>query len=55
MQDYIRIHQSDTVAVALKPLKKGMACIIDGVEVILNEDIMQGHKFALKQMSKAAG
>lgn len=54
MQDYIRIHQSDTVAVALKPLKKGMACIIDGVEVILNEDIMQGHKFALKQMSKGS-
>ncbi|MBS5083254.1 MAG: altronate dehydratase family protein [Clostridiales bacterium] len=52
MQDYIRIHQNDTVAVALKPLQKGMNCILEGAEVILNEDIMQGHKFALKDMGK---
>lgn len=52
MQDYIRIHQNDTVAVALKPLRKGMNCILEGAEVILNEDIMQGHKFALKDMGK---
>lgn len=54
MQDYIRIHQSDTVAVALKPLQKGKACNLEGTEVILKEDIMQGHKFALKDMEEGS-
>ena len=47
MQDFIKINKEDQVAVALKPMEKGTSLSVDGVEVILLEDIPQGHKFAL--------
>ena len=46
--EYIKIHPNDTVAVALQQLPKGMRCMVDGSEICLAEDIMQGHKFALQ-------
>ncbi len=48
MQDIIKIHQNDNVAVALKPVAKGTILSVGGTEVTTAEDIPQGHKFAIK-------
>ncbi len=47
MNEYIRIHPNDNVAVALSPLIKGKSVTLDHTSVILLEDIPQGHKFSL--------
>ena len=47
MKNYIKIHPNDVVAVALSPLAAGTVISIDGITVTLQEDIPQGHKFAL--------
>ncbi len=47
MKTFIRINPSDNVAVALCPLEKDTIISIDGKDITLTEDIMQGHKFAL--------
>ncbi len=47
MQDFIKIHPEDNVAVALKPLKSDSSMVVDQAAVTLLEDIPQGHKFAL--------
>ena len=49
MKEYIKIHENDTAAVALVPLKKGEKADIDGHVVTLTENIPQGHKFAAKR------
>lgn len=51
MQDYIKIHPQDCVAVALKPLPSNTVVSIDGEKLLLTEDIPQGHKFALKDIA----
>ena len=51
MQNYIKIHLNDKVAVALCPLAAGTAVSIDGLELTLLEDIPQGHKFALQDLT----
>ncbi len=48
MQDIVKIHENDNVAVALRPLAKGGALEVAGAKVSLLEDIPQGHKFALR-------
>ena len=48
MQDIIKIHQNDNVAVALKPIARGTVLSVAGSEVTTAEDIPQGHKFAVK-------
>lgn len=52
MQDIIKIHGNDNVAVALKPIAKGTSLDVAGVTVVTVEDIPQGHKFAIKPISK---
>ncbi len=47
MQTFIRIHPDDKVAVALRPIPAGSTVTVDGETIVLTEDIMQGHKFAL--------
>lgn len=47
MQEFIKIHPNDNVAVALCPLSAGRTLIVDSQEIVLAEDIPQGHKFAL--------
>lgn len=47
MQDYIRIHQDDNVAVALHPIAKGEHLTIGEYQVTTLEEVPQGHKFAL--------
>lgn len=51
MQKYIKIHPADKVAVALTPLPAGAVVSIDNKEITLLEDIPQGHKFALQDLT----
>lgn len=50
MQTYLKIHPDDSVAVALAPLAAGTSVHLDHKEILLSEDIPQGHKFALKNI-----
>ena len=43
----IKIHTSDSVAVAIEPLKKGDIVTVENEEITLLNDIPAGHKFAL--------
>ena len=52
MQDFIRTHENDNVAVALKPIAKGTRLNVSGIEVETAEEIPQGHKFALRPIRK---
>lgn len=52
MQEFIKIHPNDKVAVALKPLTKGSQLNVAGDTVVLTEDIPQGHKFALCDLAE---
>ena len=53
MQDIVKIHENDNVAVALRPLAKGETLDVAGAKVSLLEDIPQGHKFALRFIKAA--
>lgn len=48
MQDFIRIHEDDNVAVALRPIAAGESLTVGPYQVTTLEEIPQGHKFALK-------
>ncbi|NLZ80646.1 MAG: altronate dehydratase [Clostridiales bacterium] len=52
MQSFIKINPSDNVAVALTPLSAGMVVEIGEDKVELIEDIISGHKFALRPIKK---
>lgn len=52
MQDFIKIHTNDNVAVALRTISKGTALDVDGTAVTAVQDIPQGHKFALKPIKE---
>ena len=54
LKTYIQIHPSDTVAVALIPLKQGTVIELEQKTVTLTEDIPQGHKFALQEILEGA-
>lgn len=43
----LKIHPSDTVAVALEALSEGQSLTVDGQEIVLKADIPKGHKCAL--------
>lgn len=51
MQDFIRIHENDNVAVALRPIEAGETLSVGQYQVTTLEEIPQGHKFALKPIS----
>ena len=53
MQDIVKIHENDNVAVALRPIAKGETLDVAGAKVSLLEDIPQGHKFALRFIKAA--
>ena len=46
----IKIHQSDSVAVAVELLNKGELVTVDGNQIELIDSIPAGHKFALKDI-----
>ena len=50
MKTYLRISPKDNVAVALAPLPSGTTVELDGLSLILKEEIPQGHKFALSDI-----
>ncbi len=54
MNDLIRIHESDMVAVALRPLRKGETVPVGGTDFSLtvSEDIPMGHKAALRSIAR---
>ena len=52
MQEFIKIHSKDNVAVALCPLPAGRKLTVDSQELVLAEDIPQGHKFALSDITE---
>jgi altronate hydrolase len=48
--DAVRIHQSDDVAVAIRPLAAGEEVEVAGVRVRLRDDVPAGHKVALRDL-----
>ena len=48
---FIKINPSDNVVVAVDPLKKGDRLTVDGVEIVVAEDIPAGHKVALQDFA----
>lgn len=52
MQDFIRIHEEDNVAVALRPIASGEQLSVGCYQVTTQEEIPQGHKFALKEIAQ---
>ncbi len=46
----VKIHTSDSVAVAVTPLKSGETVKVSGEEITLLNDVPGGHKFALKDI-----
>jgi altronate hydrolase len=51
MQEVIKIHATDNVAVALADLAEGQRIDIDGVAITLRGFIARGHKLALRDLS----
>ena len=49
---YITIHSQDNVAVALTDIAAGSVVTIDNDSVTLGQDIVRGHKFALRAIAK---
>lgn len=50
MQQAIRIHPADTVAVALQTLREGETVTVDAQAITLRTDVPAGHKFALRPL-----
>jgi len=51
MQEFIRIHEADNVAVALRPIGAGETLSAGEYQVTALEEIPQGHKVALKPIA----
>jgi len=47
----IKIHEFDSVAVAVEPLKAGETVTVENAEITLLNDIPAGHKFAIKDIA----
>ncbi len=52
MEKAIKMHTNDNVAVAIEALKKGSCVIIDGLSLLLNDDIPFAHKVAICAIAK---
>ena len=50
MKKYLQIDKNDNVAVALHDMSKGESFEYNGTSLTLCEDIVRGHKFALKDI-----
>ncbi|HEV2148372.1 MAG TPA: altronate dehydratase family protein [Longimicrobiaceae bacterium] len=47
----VRVHPEDNVAVALVPLPAGAEVAVDGIGVVLREEVPAGHKLALRALA----
>ena len=54
MTPLVHIYPTDTVAVALRPLKKGETLFFGDGTITLAEDVPHGHKVALKEHAEGA-
>jgi len=52
MRDFIKLHPNDNVIIALKQLPTGLEVNVDGQKVVLNDDIKQGHKIAIRPITQ---
>lgn len=52
MKDFIVIHPSDNVGIALKELEQGEELQHQGHTIILKETVAKGHKFALAEIKQ---
>lgn len=52
MTKFLQINPADNVAVAIVNLPAGERLVANGTDVVLNEDIPAGHKFALKNFAE---
>ncbi|NMH87911.1 UxaA family hydrolase [Flavivirga algicola] len=50
-KNYVQIDPKDNIIVAITPLEKGTVATIQGVDIILKENIKQKHKFALNDFT----
>ncbi len=50
MQNIIKIHPNDNVAVALKTIEKETILTVGEDEITIKEEIPQGHKFSIKEI-----
>lgn len=51
-KEFMKIHVTDNVAVALRDLKRGTVCACEGISLTVRDDIPFGHKIALKNFAK---
>ena len=49
---YLKINSADNVAVAITTLSAGEKITVDGKDIVLNEEIPAGHKFALQDFAE---
>jgi altronate hydrolase len=54
MQEVLKIHEHDNVAVALLPLSAGQEVVVGKESIILLEDIPAGHKFSLGSLGEGS-
>ncbi|ABR46783.1 Altronate dehydratase [Alkaliphilus metalliredigens QYMF] len=52
MKSFIKINETDNVVVALTDLKNGEIIELGDLQVVLQEEIKRGHKFALKEITQ---
>src|SRR5689334_20619462 len=50
--DAVRVHPTDDVAVATRPLAAGTVVEVEGARVTLAEDVPAGHKIALRDIAQ---
>ena len=49
---FLKINTADNVAVAIENLQKGETVTIEGTDIVLQEEVPAGHKFALKDLTE---
>ena len=49
---YLKINPADNVAVAISELKAGEEIVVDGVNIVVKENIPAGHKITLKDFAE---
>ncbi|MCU4164775.1 UxaA family hydrolase [Carboxylicivirga caseinilyticus] len=52
MKNSIKIHPDDSVVIALEAISKGDLILVEGNEIVVNDDVPQGHKIAIKSINK---
>ncbi|RXK87236.1 UxaA family hydrolase [Filimonas effusa] len=51
MKEFVKINAKDNVIIALKGFAKGDKVVVDGKEIVLQNDVERGHKIALNDIT----